>query len=127
MRHVREGVAELRIRGGGVVNTKLGAEDGDGEGEIGVGVGNKRVGVGVGVGVGVRGVKIIQPGVLSGPYLRIRKGSFGTVAEVRVEEGMWEEKRGRKVKGGERKRKIEEKREKVRKEKEEREKALGLS
>lgn len=76
---------------------------------------------------GVSGVKILQPGVLSGPHLKIQKGSFGTVATLKIEEGMWEQKRGRKVKGGERKRKIEEKREKVRKEKEEREKALGLS
>ena len=39
---------------------------------------------------GVNGIKIVQPGVLYGPHLRIKKGTLGTVATMTLEEGMWE-------------------------------------
>ncbi|KAJ5306677.1 hypothetical protein PENANT_c003G03917 [Penicillium antarcticum] len=39
-----------------------------------------------------------------GPYLQPLKGSNGTAATISVQEGMWEDKRGHKVDGGERRR-----------------------
>ncbi|KAJ5766379.1 uncharacterized protein N7511_003995 [Penicillium nucicola] len=39
-----------------------------------------------------------------GPYLQPLKGSKGTAATISVQEGMWEDKRGHKVDGGERRR-----------------------
>ncbi|KAJ5085610.1 hypothetical protein N7532_010381 [Penicillium argentinense] len=43
-----------------------------------------------------RGTKIM------GPFLQPIKGSHGSAATISVQEGMWEDKRGRKVDGGER-------------------------
>jgi hypothetical protein len=39
-----------------------------------------------------------------GPYLQPMKGSKGAAALISVQEGMWEDKRGHKVDGGERRR-----------------------
>ncbi|CAI7657236.1 unnamed protein product [Penicillium crustosum] len=39
-----------------------------------------------------------------GPFLQPLKGSNGTAATISVQEGMWEDKRGQKVDGGERRR-----------------------
>jgi putative component of toxin-antitoxin plasmid stabilization module len=55
---------------------------------------------------GISGIKIREPGVLLGNYVQHVKGSLGSVGLIKIQEGMWEVKRGHKVKGGERKRKI---------------------
>ncbi|KAL9106737.1 MAG: hypothetical protein Q9227_008307 [Pyrenula ochraceoflavens] len=41
---------------------------------------------------------------IKGPFFEPQKGSLSTVGVVRVHEGMWEHKRGRKIDGGERRR-----------------------
>ena len=53
----------------------------------------------------VKGVKIEAPGRIAGSYFDHVQGSMGTVARIEVQEGMWEVKRGRKIHGGERRRK----------------------
>lgn len=40
-----------------------------------------------------------------GPYVQVKKGSEGKAAVFKVEDGMWEERRGQKVDGGERRKK----------------------
>ena len=75
--------------------------------------------------IGIEGIRILQPGVLSGPYLQTVKGSNGAVAMLKVQEGLWEVRRGQKVKGGERKRKAQERTDKRKREQEERDRALG--
>ncbi|CAG8168648.1 unnamed protein product [Penicillium olsonii] len=50
------------------------------------------------------GMKIHQGSLPMGPYLQPLKGSKGTAALISAEEGMWEDKRGHKVDGGERRR-----------------------
>lgn len=40
-----------------------------------------------------------------GPFVQVKKGSQGREAIFKVEEGMWEERRGQKVDGGERRKK----------------------
>ncbi|KAJ5899826.1 hypothetical protein N7495_004570 [Penicillium taxi] len=44
----------------------------------------------------------IRLGKVQGPFLNPVKGSHGTAARISVQEGMWEDKRGHKVDGGER-------------------------
>ena len=73
----------------------------------------------------IAGIRILQPGVLSGPYLQPAKGSNGTIATLKIQEGLWEVKRGQKVKGGERKRKVQDRADKKKREQEERDRALG--
>jgi len=53
----------------------------------------------------VRGVKPRWNGAISGSHFFPIKGSRGTVARIKVAEGLWEVKRGRKIHGGERRRK----------------------
>ena len=53
----------------------------------------------------VLGVKIEAPGRIAGGFFDHVKGSMGTVARIKVREGLWEVKRGRKIHGGERRRK----------------------
>lgn len=48
------------------------------------------------------GMKIRQGNSPMGPFLWPLKGSAGTAALISVQEGMWEDKRGHKVDGGER-------------------------
>ncbi|CAG8025709.1 unnamed protein product [Penicillium salamii] len=50
------------------------------------------------------GMKIHHGSAPRGPHLQPLKGSNGTAALISVEEGMWEDKRGHKVDGGERRR-----------------------
>lgn len=50
----------------------------------------------------VSGVKVLGAHTIVGPYIEPVKGTNGTVARIRVKEGMWEERRGHKVDGGER-------------------------
>lgn len=49
-------------------------------------------------------MKIHRGTKISGPYLQPVKGSHGSAATITVQEGMWEDKRGQKVDGGERRR-----------------------
>jgi len=50
----------------------------------------------------VKGVKLLQGHIISGPYVEVVKGTKGSVATLRVREGLWEHRRGHKVDGGER-------------------------
>lgn len=50
----------------------------------------------------VSGVKILGAHTIIGPHVESVKGSNGSVARIKVKEGMWEERRGHKVDGGER-------------------------
>ncbi|KAJ5730139.1 uncharacterized protein N7483_004647 [Penicillium malachiteum] len=49
-------------------------------------------------------MKIHRGSKIMGPFLQPVKGSHGTAATISVQEGMWEDKRGQKVDGGERRR-----------------------
>lgn len=49
-------------------------------------------------------MKIHRGSKIKGPYLQPIKGTRGTAATITVQEGMWEDKRGYKVDGGERRR-----------------------
>ena len=49
-------------------------------------------------------MKIHRGSKIMGPYLQPVKGSHGSAATITVQEGMWEDKRGHKVDGGERRR-----------------------
>lgn len=50
----------------------------------------------------VQGMKIVGARAIVGPYIQSVKGTSGSVAKIQVQEGMWEVKRGEKVDGGER-------------------------
>lgn len=50
------------------------------------------------------GYKLVDGGTIVGPYIEIVKGSNGAAGVVSVKEGMWEDRRGQKVDGGERRR-----------------------
>ena len=50
----------------------------------------------------VQGMKVIGAQTIVGPHVQLVKGSQGSLATIRVREGMWEVKRGHKVDGGER-------------------------
>ena len=50
----------------------------------------------------VRGMRILGEKTIVGPYVQPVKGTGGSVATIKVQEGMWEQKRGHKVDGGER-------------------------
>lgn len=63
----------------------------------------------------VNGLKVIGARTITGPFVEPVKGTRGSVATIKVQEGMWEQRRGQKVDGGERrkvqvrrKRKLEE-------------------
>ncbi|KAL9605602.1 MAG: hypothetical protein Q9179_001219 [Wetmoreana sp. 5 TL-2023] len=63
----------------------------------------------------VNGLKVQGAHTIVGPYVRPVKETGGSVATIKVQEGMWEQRRGHKVDGGERrkvqvrrKRKLEE-------------------
>ena len=99
--HVVDGVAELRAEprtteagaavGWRLLNTKPGeAEPGTKEG---------------GAEVKLPGVKVGAKGEVMGPYWKAVAGTMGRVARMQIEEGMWEVARGRKLYGGERRRK----------------------
>ena len=49
-------------------------------------------------------MKIHRGSMIMGPYLQPVKGSHGSAATLAAQEGMWEDKRGHKVDGGERRR-----------------------
>ncbi|KAK3167915.1 hypothetical protein OEA41_004361 [Lepraria neglecta] len=50
----------------------------------------------------VEGMKVVGARTIVGPYVQPVKGTSGSVATIRVQEGMWEVRRGTKVDGGER-------------------------
>lgn len=50
----------------------------------------------------VEGMKVVGAKTIVGPYVQPVKGTSGSVATIRVQEGMWEVRRGIKVDGGER-------------------------
>ena len=50
----------------------------------------------------VKGVKLHKGHAIVGPYIQPQKGSNGSVATLKVQEGLWEHRRGHKVDGGER-------------------------
>ena len=50
----------------------------------------------------VEGMKVVGARTIVGPFVKAVKGSRGGEAVVRVQEGMWEVRRGIKVDGGER-------------------------
>lgn len=52
----------------------------------------------------VKGMKLIRGSQISGPHVKHQKGSLGSVGTIKVAEGLWEDKRGEKVDGGERRR-----------------------
>lgn len=63
----------------------------------------------------VDGLKVRGAHTIVGPYVEPVKGTGGSMATIKVQEGMWEQKRGQKIDGGERrkvqvrrKRKLEE-------------------
>ncbi|KAJ5455780.1 uncharacterized protein N7458_004044 [Penicillium daleae] len=49
-------------------------------------------------------MKIHRGSKIMGPFLQPIKGTHGSAATISVQEGMWEDKRGQKVDGGERRR-----------------------
>lgn len=50
----------------------------------------------------VQGMKVRGAQTIVGPYIQTVKDSKGTLAIMKLQEGMWEIKRGHKVDGGER-------------------------
>jgi IGR protein motif len=52
----------------------------------------------------LEGMKIHHGAMIKGPFLQSIKGTNGSAAWIKVQEGMWEDKRGHKVDGGERRR-----------------------
>ena len=50
----------------------------------------------------VDGMKVVGARTIVGPYVQPVKGTSGSVATIKVQEGMWEVRRGVKVDGGER-------------------------
>ena len=50
----------------------------------------------------IEGMKVVGAHTIVGPYIQPVKGTGGSVATIKVQEGMWEVKRGHKVDGGER-------------------------
>ena len=96
-----DGVGEMRVKevvaGEGVrklvVNTAPGAEGKMEEGKVEDG---EKV---------VKGFKVRGAGTIVGSFAEPVKGTGGSVARLKVKEGMWEVHRGHKVHGGERRRK----------------------
>lgn len=50
----------------------------------------------------VEGMKVLGAKSIVGPYVQPVKGTRGSVATIKIQEGMWEVRRGVKVDGGER-------------------------
>jgi len=97
---VVEGVGEVRVKEKPVgekvkkvvINTPPGAEERDVlEGKV-----DGRV---------VKGLKVRGAGTIVGSFVEPVKGTGGSMARLKVKEGMWEVRRGHKVHGGERRRK----------------------
>ena len=54
----------------------------------------------------VEGMKVKGARQIVGPFVQPVKGTSGSVARIKVQEGMWEVKRGEKIDGGERRKKM---------------------
>jgi len=54
----------------------------------------------------VEGMKVRGARTIVGPFVQYVKGTGGSVAVIKAQEGMWEERRGVKVDGGERRKKM---------------------
>ena len=54
----------------------------------------------------ITGMKIVGERTIVGPHIQPEKGARGSVALIKVKDGMWEQKRGVKVDGGERRKKM---------------------
>lgn len=50
----------------------------------------------------VKDMKIVGERTIAGPFVQPEKGTSGSVATIKIQDGMWEERRGVKVDGGER-------------------------
>lgn len=50
----------------------------------------------------VEGMKVQGAGIIRGPFIRVVRGTRGSVAQLKAEEGMWEVRKGVKIDGGER-------------------------
>lgn len=50
----------------------------------------------------IKGIKVRGAQTITGPYVKVIKDTGGSRALIKVQEGMWEQKRGHKVDGGER-------------------------
>ena len=50
----------------------------------------------------VEGMKVRGARQIVGPFIQPVKGTSGSVARIKVQEGMWEVRRGKKIDGGER-------------------------
>ncbi|MCJ1366538.1 hypothetical protein MMC16_005667 [Acarospora aff. strigata] len=50
----------------------------------------------------VKGLKVRGAHTITGPHTELVKGSGGRVARIKVKEGLWEQRRGHKIDGGER-------------------------
>ncbi len=50
----------------------------------------------------VKGLKVRGAHTIIGPHVELVEGSRGNVARIKVKEGLWEQRRGHKVDGGER-------------------------
>jgi len=50
----------------------------------------------------IRGLRVKGAFTITGPYVEPIRGTRGRVATLAVKEGMWEDRRGHKVDGGER-------------------------
>ena len=53
----------------------------------------------------IQGMKVVGAQTIAGPNVEILKGTRGSAGRLKVEEGLWEVKRGHKVDGGERRQK----------------------
>ena len=52
----------------------------------------------------VKGLKVLGAHTVSGSHVELVKDTMGRVGRIKVQEGMWEQKRGHKIDGGERRR-----------------------
>ncbi|KAI9880658.1 MAG: hypothetical protein M1830_001662 [Pleopsidium flavum] len=50
----------------------------------------------------VKGLKVRGAHTITGPHVELVEGTRGSVARIKVKEGLWEQRRGHKVDGGER-------------------------
>ncbi|KAJ9663406.1 telomere length regulation protein [Coniosporium apollinis] len=109
-KYVKDGAAELRVIEVPTTSPRFAAATatraaGHRKVAVNVPAGTEKVDVGAkGEVVPVLGVRVRGAQTISGPHVEIIKGTGGLGARIRVKEGLWEEKRGRIVDGGERRR-----------------------
>lgn len=112
-KHVTDGVAELKLVEAPVEKGPVGMSRRSSVATATHDPGTRRVVVNVPVGAeapvepvealrGVRGIVVKGAKTIKGPYVEMVKGSGGLKARLRLQEGIWEIRRGHKVDGGER-------------------------